>query len=213
MQRTPKHALSVLQRELRALRKLDSLNQARFAKLLLARRRPQLTRAQMFQLTEGLFFGAFRQYQQFLAETFLLYSTGKFKFGRKHVKSYLEPRDRKHAELLIQSSMTFLDWSSPETVLERAELYLKGGFPIKQALISHRELLIDAKRIRNHIAHLSKESRAAYHKTLKRHYSVIPLNAPRPGEFLLLPSRTAPDQYYLLYYFAMLETVAKQMVK
>ena len=95
--------------------------------------------------------------------------------GRKKAQSFLNPLDFRHTEDLIKSAMPFLDWSSPDAIIGRSELYLKDGFPIKPAIEPHLAELRDFKKIRNHIAHNSTESFNDYLKVLKRHYTVIPL--------------------------------------
>jgi len=208
MHRLPQHCVVELHKEITALRKLDLSNQQMYTQRLLAGRRPLITKSQMCFLSEGLFFAASRCLEKFLAETFLLYCTGKYSYGRKHVRSFLNPRSVRHATDLIQSAMPFLEWSSPDTVIGRAEVYLDSGFPVKQALTTHRDSLRDMKHLRNHIAHLSRESESEYRKVLRKHYGFIPLNIPCPGEFLLLPHTTVANQYNLLYYFRLVEKVS-----
>ena len=202
--------LNVLMGELSTLRKLDTLNQRQSAAGGAKIRR--LTKGQLYLLTEALFFSAFRTYEHFLRNTFLLYCTSRQSTKRGMAQPYLRPRTTLHAEELIQSSMHFLDWGNPDILIQRAETYLKDGYPVKAAIASHIEALRDLKRVRNHIAHMSKESVVEYMKTLKRHFSVIPIRVPRPGEYLLLPSRSALGSYYLIEYFDLIQEVARQMV-
>jgi len=212
MPRSPVHCLAKLHKEFEVLRKLDFSNQQHYSKLLLAGKRPRLTKAQIHLLTEGLFSNAFRCYQLFLNEVFLLYCTGRYSCRKKRVKSFLNAKNILHAKELIQSSMPYLDWSNPNTVLDRAELYLQDGYPIKQSIATNREGLLDLERVRNHIAHMSDESKRGYLKTLKNHFGVDPLRVPPPGKYLLLPHRTIVTQYYLLYYFDLIERVSGLIV-
>jgi hypothetical protein len=103
--------------------------------------------------------------------------------------------------------MPFLDWSSPDTLIERAEAYLKDGYPLKTPLSTNLDSLRTLKKVRNHIAHMSPESLAEFKKVLKTHYGTIPLKLPRPGEFLLLTSRHS-TLYYLRSYMDLMEEVA-----
>jgi hypothetical protein len=107
--------------------------------------------------------------------------------------------------------MPFLDWSKPDTLVERSETYLKDGYPIKAAMTTNLERLREMKKIRNHIAHMSKESFEDFKKVVERHYATLPLRTPRPGEFLLLPSRRISGNYYLLEYMKIIEDVATSM--
>ena len=165
----------------------------------------------MCLLTEAVFFAAFRSYEQFLRNVFLLYSCGIQPGKRRLVRSYLQPRSMKHAESLLKSGMPFLDWSSPDTLVERAEAYLRDGFPVKTPLVSNMELLRELKRMRNHIAHMSSESLEEYKKVIKMHFGTVPLRLPRPGEYLMLQSRRAKNIYYLQEYLEVMERVAEWM--
>ena len=209
MKTKPSSAFAALKAELVTLRALDARNQAQYA---LASSLNGLTKAQMSLLTEAVFFAAFRSYEQFLRNVFLLYCCGIQPSKRKLVRSFLQPRSFSHAEELVKSDMPFLDWSSPDVLLERSEAYLKDGFPLKTPLTANMELLRELKKLRNHIAHMSGESLQEYKKVLKAHFGTVPLRIPRPGEYLLLPSRRAKLVYYLQEYLVAIERVAGWMI-
>ncbi len=208
MKTRPAACLAVLQKEYRALRKLNDRNQKQFSS---ASGNLKLTRAQMHLLTETVFFGAFRAYEQFLRNVFLLYCSGQQPSGRKLARTFLQPKTISHAETLIKSSMPFLDWSSPDTLIERSEAYLKDGYPVKNPLTTNLVTLRDIKKVRNQIAHMSVESTLDFKKVLKSHFSTVPLRIPRPGEYLLLPCKGNNSTYYLISYMDTMEDVAKQM--
>lgn len=208
MKTSPAKCLVELRSQLQSLRKLDALNQRQLSTM--RRREEGLTKAQLHVLTEAIFFAAFRAYEHFMGNIFILYCCGVQPNKRRLIRPYLKPRTLKHAEELIKSSMPFLDWSSPDSVIERAETYLKEGYPIKDVISSNIEPLRDLKRIRNHIAHMSIESHKEYLKTVKRHYGVVPLKVPRPGEFLLF-TQTGSTLYYLVDYIQLINNVATQL--
>ena len=81
--------------ELHRLESFDAENQKKFNKR-------KLTIQQLHLLTEAIFFAAFRAYEAFLRDTFLLYCMGKAPNNRKKIKSYLSPKNFSHAEQLIQ---------------------------------------------------------------------------------------------------------------
>lgn len=208
MKTIPSACLSTLQSEFRTLRELDDKNQQLFMRSNSA---GGLTKAQLHLLTESVFFAAFRAYEQFLRNVFLLYCCGIQSCGRKLVRSFLQPKTIQHAETLLKSSMSFLDWSSPDTLIERAEAYLKDGYPLKTPLTTNLEELRTLKKVRNHIAHMSAESLTEFKKVLKTHYGTIPLKLPRPGEFLLLKTKNNPTSYYLRSYMDLMENIAMQL--
>lgn len=211
MKSKPSICLSSLKQEISMLRAIDSKNQTLFSMPTARRRTHGITKAQMHLLTEAIFFAAFRAYEQFLRNVFLLYCCGIQPNKRRLVQSYLKPRSVQHAEELIQSSMPFLDWSNPDILLARSEIYLKDGYPIKAVITTNFERLRELKKIRNHIAHMSKESLDEFKKVVRTHYATLPLMIPRPGEFLLLPSRRVSVSYYLLEYMKVIEDVATCM--
>ena len=193
--------------ELRRLEKLDAQNQAG----LLPSSPQNITRHQLHFLTEAIFFRAFRAYESFIRDTFLLYCLEASPRSGAKVRSFLKPIKFSHAEQLIQSSMPHLDWTNPDILIPRAETYLKEGFPIKLAYTSHREELMDFKRIRNHIAHDSNESLQAYKIVLRKYHGTIPLTIPSPGQFLLLNDRIDPSKYILLTFFDLLRTLSNAL--
>ncbi|MFZ2300783.1 MAG: hypothetical protein WAW10_02815 [Gallionella sp.] len=195
-------ALKDFQLEVCRLVKFDAENQKNFAASALSKK-------QLHLLTEAIFFSSFRAYENFIRDIFLLYCMERNPCsGRKKVKSFLSPLDFLHTENLIKSAMPFLDWSSPDTIIERSELYLKNGFPIKDAIEPYLLELREFKKVRNHIAHNSTESLKEYLKVLKKHYSVIPLTPPPPGEFLLLSASGNSAMYKLQQFFDTIKNVA-----
>lgn len=208
MKTTPAKCVIEIRSQLRSLITLDALNQRHFSAGV--GRKSCLTTAQLHVLTEAIFFAAYRLYEQFMRNVFILYCCGVQPNRRRLVRPFLKPKTLKHAEELLQSSKPFLDWSSPDSIIDRAETYLEDGYPIKDVISANLESLRDLRRIRNHIAHMSKESLAEYVKTVKRHYGTIPLKIPRPGEFLLL-TRGGSTSYYLSDYLQMIDRVAAQL--
>ena len=183
------------ERELKTLLRLDNHNQSR----------SELNNKQLILLTEGVFLAAFRAFENFLEESFLLYTLEKQGLSGRKPKSFLKPQSYKHSRELVRSSMPFLDWANPETVIQRAETYLHNGGPIKTVLAGAKQDLLDMKILRNQIAHNSSESRQQYEKMLRRIYGTTPLSMPPPGRHLL-NIRTS-SEHYLYYYITRLLNV------
>lgn len=195
-------------REIRRLERFDRQNQNRFS---VSSGANGVSNRQLFLLTEALFFAGFRAYENFLREIFLLYCLEKKPKSGSSVRSFLKPRDFLHAESLVKSAMPFLDWSSPSTIIHRAETYLDQGFPVKLPITTNQTSLNDFKHIRNHIAHNSRESMENYKKVLRNHYGVIPLIIPTPGEFLLVRDKKQPSKYKLLVFFDLMKRISTQL--
>jgi len=177
------------------LRRFDFLNQTKF-------NNGQLTRPQLELLVESIFFNTYRSYEGFIREVFILYCMEKKSSKKPNAKSFLKPNNFLHAEQLLKSSMAFLDWTSADTVIERAELFLNNGHPIKLPYTTHKVQLNNFKKIRNHIAHNSIESEIQFSKVVQIYYhGVVPLAIPTPGQYLMLTSRSTPANYILLDFF------------
>lgn len=107
--------------------------------------------------------------------------------------------------------MPFLDWNSPDMIIERSELYLKDGFPIKIPYTVNRTRLSDFKKVRNHIAHNSIQSLNGFKKVLRTYFGTNPLSIPTIGEYLLSTSRKDPTKYHLLEFFDLIEDIANRI--
>ncbi|MFB6305925.1 MAG: hypothetical protein ABEH43_02870 [Flavobacteriales bacterium] len=186
---------------------MDEDNQERFY-------RRQIPKKQLYILTESAFFNAFRDFEVFFRDIFLLYCKETKARNGKRPKSFLNPKSFEHAEELIQSSMQFLDWSSPDKLINRSKLYLQNdGYPLKDLISSNQNRLNNYKNLRNHIAHNSKESYRKYKNILHSYYGYTPLNPEPPGSYLLNPSNENSGNYILLDFFDDLESISYNMTE
>ncbi len=171
-----------------------------------------ITHHQLVLLTEGLFFSAYRSFESLMEEIFLLYTLEKPTIKNKKTTSYLKPRNFEHAFDLIKSALRYLEWQSPDIIISRAETYLKNGGQIKTPIASNRVILNQMRKIRNRIAHTSRESLNEYKKVLLSHFRTIPLKIPRPGEFLLnIVPGSNPPIHYLVFYLENLKNIATEL--
>lgn len=193
-------------KQLDKLLRLDIDNQKRFS--------GSVNRYQLELLTETVFFYAYREFENFLEDAFVLFSLEKKSISGKKYSSFLKPKNFSHARELLQSGMQFLDWTSPDSVISRAEIYLVDGKPFKTPIASSLESLRDMKKLRNHIAHNSRESRKGYIAVITKHYRTVPLKEPMPGKYLLeMVSRAAHPKYYLVKYIEDMKNVATAICK
>lgn len=195
--------------EIERLTRLDSQNQIR------VRRGPgrpspaTLSARQMTLITEGIFVRAFSSYELFMEDVFILYACGKKTRVGGSVGSFIKPRDGTHARDIIKSHMTFLDWNDADKIIQRCDIYLKNGGPIKLALTSNLTRLRYMRTIRNAIAHKSVEAFARYSNVVRNELRAPPLsNVPEPGEFLQMIDPVARPSYFLMSYLNTLRSVA-----
>ena len=196
-------SLNDFNQEINRLQKFDFLNQQKFSNR-------ELTKAQIELLVESIFFSAFRSFEGFLREVFILYCMEKQSSKRPKVKSYLKPRTFEHTEQMIKSSMEYLDWTNPSTLVERSEMYLaNNGHPIKLPITTNLQQLKEFKKIRNHIAHNSIESETHFIKIVRTYNNgVQPLRIPNPGEYLMFTSKRNRSNYLLLDFLDLMKQLA-----
>ncbi|MBM7332851.1 MAG: hypothetical protein ABGX87_12245 [Alcanivorax sp.] len=192
------------EKEMKSLSKLDEINQ----------KETRFSKNQIELLSEGLFMSAFRAYENYIEEIFLLATLEKPCLSGKKPKSFLKPKTYNHSRDLIRSSMPFLDWSTPNTVIERSQTYLKEGYPLCDPISASTRILADMKILRNQIAHNSDESRKSYGRMLLRTYGTLPLGNLSPGRHLLnsVP-RLTPNKHYLAYYIANLKNIGEAVAQ
>jgi hypothetical protein len=145
---------------------------------------PTLHKSQVATINEAILIRGFRAYENLLERAFLHYARGQPTLSNAPVVSFLAPRNEDHAHDMLRSSQTFLEWNKPDTVIERAECYLDQGGPIKQVIAAKREVLSDIRRVRNHIAHNSRQSLEEFKKVVRNYNNTLPLVIPTSGEFL-----------------------------
>lgn len=165
-------------------------------------------------LYEAIFLRLYRAYENLLENVFISYLTGEQTIGGIQVNSHVRPVNRDHARALVTSSQPFLDWTSPQLVIKRAEIYIIGGEPIRTAIAGSQSHLQQAKKIRNHIAHNSTESAKDFNTIVVHFLLTAPLAAISAGEFLALtpPSGPCARREILSFFLEKLESTARALV-
>lgn len=192
--------------EIERLERFDIENQRNFSS-----NEKSISKTQLYFLTEAIFFRAYRSYEKVIRDIFLLYCLEKQPRTGGKVLSYLKPKGFLHSEELIKSSLRFLEWGNPDIVIKRAETYLSDGFPLKLPLSSQRQKLHDFRKIRNHIAHDSKESFDGYKSVLIKYFGTVPIVVPCPGDFLLQADRSDSTKYMLQIYLDLLKQLVSNI--
>lgn len=165
-------------------------------------------------LYEAIFLRMYRAYENLLENVFISYLIGEQTIGGVQVDSHVRPIDRDHARALVTSSQPFLDWTSPQVVIKRADTYIIGGDPIRTAIAGSQSHLQQAKKIRNHIAHNSTESAKDFNPIIVHFLLTAPLVAISAGEFLAYTPTSGPcaRKEILSFFLEKLESTARALV-
>ena len=154
-------------------------------------------------LYEALFARAFREYENFLEDSFISYLSGEPSVSGRRIEVFAAPRDREHARRMLIASSPYLDWTKPTVVRERCEIWFDDPEQrfytgIVSSLVWHGH----AKDLRNHISHNSAESGIAYNKLISALHLVPPAEGMQPGELLMtVPTKGPANGSEILSYF------------
>ena len=163
-------------------------------------------------MTELAYLHAYLAWEVFLEETFVLYMIGKKVPRRAAPQRYALPPSRQHAKDWVAEGRDHAKWD-PSAVASRAQRFFRGGEPYLAVLRGNKNVLDQAKTIRNAIAHESDSAREKFNKVARD--SLAGTLPPRltPGRFLdLTVPASAPPQSFLDFYLEKIEFVASQIV-
>ena len=140
-------------------------------------------------LAEAIAFRLYRN-QERLVRTFFLNCCVKTQTpSRNKIVSKLRCKDWDTAEDILKAGNRFLDWGNPATTRSLASLIFKDGFPISDIILTKQNILVDLQRIRNFVAHDSKEAQAGFSKVAKNYLKAGDLEPLSAGELLLYRKR------------------------
>lgn len=167
-----------------------------------------IDRRHVFFAYEYAFLRIFVSWEKFIQDTFIGYITGKGIKGHKH-KSFLRKTNEEHALELLTGTKIYPEWSKLDDIYKLADLFFVDPRPFKQPLKEIERQLIEIKKIRNAIVHVSAVAITKFEGLLRA-------NMPRaridmgPGEFLstIKRGRETFSDYYVSY----LETAASKII-
>lgn len=147
-------------------------------------------------LAEAVTFRLYRAQERFIRAIFLNTCVVRTSYLGQPVISRLTCPDTETAEAILKASaVKFLDWGNPQQTTQRASLVFENGFPITDTIGPLHSSLVSLQRIRNYIAHDSREASSGFQKAIQGFLS--------PGSTIttagqLLLSRRRRRQSYVL---------------
>lgn len=162
-------------------------------------------------LVELALLRAYRAWEAFLEESFLLFMVGGSPGRRRAPKRLVVPASRVTARLLALQGRNYPEWGEDKT-LKLAKVFFRGGEPYEGALRTRANRLADIRSVRNEIAHGSPESRSRFLAVARKELKgVVPARL-TPGGFLdtSMPS-VSPPQAFLEGYLELLRAAAKEI--
>ena len=136
-------------------------------------------------LAEALAFRTYRAYERFARAVFLDGCISTTTTSGKSIVSKLRCHDWQTAEDILKVGSRFLDWGNPEIIMPLANLVFDNGFPVVEVIGPVHSTLVDLRRVRNFIAHDSKEAANGFRKAA-RNYVQTGVPTPDTAGMLLL---------------------------
>jgi len=158
--------------------------------------KPSLPQKYVWLIVELSFLKIYLAWEQFLEETFLRYAMGgKTSTGYK-VTSYINPRDKVHAQDLINEGKEYSNWT-PSEVIKKASRFFKRE-PFRNALRPIITELDEMRTIRNKIVHGSSYSNEKFKTLVRSKISYAPRGI-TAGEFLLKTETNTRKTFFEFY--------------
>lgn len=132
--------------------------------------------------SEYIFLSAYKIWENYLEGTFVSFARYNEKIGRIAPNPFINPATERQALEIIKLEKDFIDWTNPDFVVTRAGILFKNSQIITAPIATSIQLLRDAKKIRNYVAHGSSESKRRFKDMSRQRLS---RNIDRAGEYLL----------------------------
>jgi hypothetical protein len=151
-------------------------------------------------LAESVLFRTYRICERLVRVSFLHYCVQDKTFTGAQVNSKLKCQDWHTAEAILKSGNKFLDWGNVNSVKSISELVFENGFPISDMISPIHSRLVDLQRLRNFVAHDSKEAEEGFKKS-RTQYLRVGDNYPQTVGELCLYRRTQRSDIVLQVVF------------
>lgn len=180
---------------------------------LLSKAETILTGEELEYIHESAMLKAFRGFESVTESVFLhcMNRNVVMKFGK--LDSHIKASSPQHALQILCLERPFIDWDKPQNVIKRAEVIFKNGSKLSQFFKSNNEKLLEARKIRNFIAHQSAESERSFGTVYQRYFGTFPSGRMSPGKLLKqnLPNSKNPISF-TNYYVNVLESICGFLV-
>lgn len=143
-------------------------------------------------LVEGVFMRAFTAFEHSMEELFLHYACGGASVSGRMPGRRLANCSKDEARAIMRGDNRFLDWSASSAVRDRASRIFVGGEPFYSEINAVSELLTEAERVRNRIAHESPEAKLAMQTVEVRRFLTQRTFTMKAGQLLRARRRAKP---------------------
>jgi len=156
---------------------------------------------------EYVFLEAYKCWENFIEDIFVSHSRYNKPISGIKPGPYLKPKDEIHALNLLKLEKDYIDWTTPDNIISRAEICFKNHHVVSDPIKLAVRDLRDSKKLRNCIAHGSKESIRIFNELCRANIGTIGIS---PGEYL---NTISPDRInnYNVYYMMIYKNLVNQI--
>lgn len=135
-------------------------------------------------VAEGTFIRYFTLWERNLEAAFIYYCQGGVSLSGIQPVCRLMNCDDAIIRKILTAGQKYLDWSVPGNVRDRAKLFFEDGRPFFDPIAGKAQVLSDALKIRNVIAHDSLEAWNSYKEVQRNNFQTERNFAMSPGQML-----------------------------
>lgn len=169
------------------------------------------TQDQIYLIFELSFLRIFLAWEQLVEDTFIMYILGRKTKKGYRPQTYVKPKDEKHAYDIARLGRDYTDWTTPSSVIEKAELFFKDGMPYKDALKPANQDIQDMKTLRNAIVHMSQDAQEKF-ESLVRNKEKYFKKGVTPGKFLSTTVKN-DQRTYISYFGDLLLLLSEKIIR
>lgn len=164
-------------------------------------------------MLELAFLRGFLAWEGFMEESCLLYMLGESPLRGRDLVRYVMPADRRMANAMASGSRRYATWNEPAEMTKRAESFFRKGRPFAAALAASRHTLLDARAVRNAIAHDSDSVLKPFHDVVRRGLGALPPKLTVGGYLTMLRPGVVPNESFLEFYLQTLQDIGERVVR
>lgn len=159
-------------------------------------------------VAEGTFIRYFTLWENSIEKSFIYFCQGGVTLSGVQPVCRLANCDADAVRRILTNGQRYLDWSNQKNIRERAHLFLENGTPFYDPVIGKSNVLSDAEKLRNVIAHDSLESWNGYRGVQRHNYQTERSFNMAPGQMLRTLARKTKHNWGEFYFDQIAETFA-----
>lgn len=159
-------------------------------------------------VAEGAFIRYFTLWERSVEKSFLYFCQGGVSLTGVQPVCRLTNCDEVIVRKILTAGQKYLDWAVPGNVRDRAKLFFEDGKPFHDPMAGNAQILSDAQKIRNVIAHDSLEAWNSYTQVQRNNFQTERNFPMSPGQMLRARKAMGTKIFCEIYFDAISQVFA-----